>query len=139
MPNVVSYTLDEEYGWVTAATPSRGLLLGYIWRTREYPWLNIWRHVEGGGPAARGLEFGTTGLHQPPPVLVAKGKIFGRPLFDFLDASSEVARSYAAFLVKIPAGFQGVARLAYQGGRIAMHERGSTRTFELNAGNLFPE
>jgi hypothetical protein len=139
LPNVVSYTLDEEYGWVTAATPSQGLLLGYIWRTREYPWLNIWRHVEGGKPAARGLEFGTTGLHQPPPILVAKGKIFGRPLFDFLDSGSEVARSYAAFLVKIPAGYQGVARLTYQGGKITLYERGSTRTIELNSGNLFPE
>jgi hypothetical protein len=139
LPNVVSYTLDEEYGWVTAATPSQGLLLGYIWRTREYPWLNIWRHVENGKPAARGLEFGTTGLHQPPPILVAKGKIFGRPIFDFLDAGSEAQRSYAAFLVKISAGFQGVDRLSYRTGRITLHERGSARVIELNAGSVLPE
>ena len=30
MPNVVSYTLDSEYGWATASNPSRGLLIGYL-------------------------------------------------------------------------------------------------------------
>ena len=47
--------------------------------------------------AARGLEFGTTGLHQPYSILVAKGRIFDRPLFEYLDAGQTVARSYAAY------------------------------------------
>jgi len=29
-PNVVSYTIDGPYGWVTAATPKHGLLIRYI-------------------------------------------------------------------------------------------------------------
>ena len=76
-PNVVSFTIDEEYGWVTACNAAQGLMIGYLWKTSEYPWFNAWRHVEKGKPFARGLEFGTTGLHQPFPVLVKKGKIFG--------------------------------------------------------------
>src|SRR5437867_4003732 len=74
-PNVVSYAIDDEYGWVTAATPNQGILIGYIWKTSDYPWVSLWRDTQNGRPSARGLEFGTTGLHQPYPALVRKGRI----------------------------------------------------------------
>lgn len=109
MPNVVSYVVDDEYGWVTALHPGKALIVGYIWRTAEYPWLNIWRHVEGGKPFARGLEFGTTGLHQPYPVLTKKGTIFGRSLMAFLDATETQTRRYQVFLLRAPAGTTGVS------------------------------
>src|SRR5204862_3470360 len=121
-PNVVSYTIDQEYGWVTACNPARGLLIGYLWRTSEYPWFNAWRHVESGKPLARGLEFGTTGLHQPFPVLVAKGSIFGRPLYEYIDANQTKSKSYACFLFKIPKDFKGIARLNYTGSRLILQE-----------------
>jgi len=139
LPNVVSYTVDEEFGWVTAATPGQGLLVGYLWRTSEYPWLNIWRDVRDGKPAARGLEFGTTGLHQPFSVLIAKGKIFGRPLYGYLDAGESHTRSYAVFLAKIPADFQGASRVAHDGKQVVVHERNSQRTITLDTGALFPD
>ena len=124
MPNVVSFVVDEAVGWVTAVHPGRGLALGYVWQTADYPWLNIWRHVENGKPLARGLEFGTTGLHQPFPVLIKKGRIFDRPLLDFLDAGETHTRSYVAFLAKVPAAFAGVHRVERRGGEIVITERG---------------
>ena len=36
-PAVVSYIIDEEYGWTTAINASAGLLIGYIWPVEEYP------------------------------------------------------------------------------------------------------
>jgi hypothetical protein len=139
-PNVVSFTIDDEYGWVTAANASRGLLLGYLWKKSEYPWLNIWRHVQDGKPLARGLEFGTTGLHQPFGVLLQKGRIFGRPIYAYLDAGERVARSYAAFLFAIPSDYQGVADVRYEAGRITLRERpgGPARELSMEAGALFP-
>ncbi len=131
-PNVVSFTFDEELGWVTASSPSRGLLIGYLWRTSEYPWFNAWRHSENGKPVARGLEFGTTGLHQPFPILVAKGRIFGRPLYVHLDAGQTSRRSYLAFLFKIPNDYQGVARLTYRDRRLVIHERGKESDRDLS-------
>ncbi len=122
-PNVVSYTIDDAYGWVTAMNVSKGLLIGYIWKTADYPWLIVWRHVENGKPVARGLEFGTTGLDQPSSVLVSKGRIFGRSLIEHLDANQTVARSYAAFLFKIPKDYQGVSKITYANGRMTLHER----------------
>lgn len=131
-PNVVSYIIEEGIGWVTAANPSKGLLIGYLWDTDEYPWLNIWRRAEDGVPLARGLEFGTTGLHQPYPVLIKKRTIFDRPLLDFLDASESHTRSYIGFLAEIPEGFQGVDDAVYENGTLTLIERGGGSTITLD-------
>ena len=138
-PNVVSYTIDEEYGWVTACNPAQGLLIGYLWKTTEYPWFNAWRHAENGKPVARGLEFGTTGLHQPFPVLAAKGRIFGRSLYEFLDANEKRSKSYACFLFNIPKDYKGVARLTYHEKRLILNERDSNpeRDLLMDVGDLF--
>jgi Domain of unknown function (DUF4432) len=139
-PNVVSFVIEDEYGWVTAVNAARGLLLGYLWKTADYPWLNIWRHVQDGKPLARGLEFGTTGLHQPFGVLLKKGRIFDRPIYAYLDANQTATRSYAAFLFPIPNDFQGVAEVLYESGIITIRERTSTEPRELTmpAPALFP-
>ena len=132
-PNVVSYSIDEEYGWVTATTAARGLLIAYVWKTSDYPWVSLWRDVRDGKPAARGLEFGTTGLHQPFPILVKKGRIWDRPLFAYLDAGETTARSYLAFLCKIPKDFAGVESITINvanpntHARLILRERGGAR------------
>lgn len=122
-PNVVSFAVEGEWGWITAATPGQGLLIGYIWRTRDYPWVSVWRDVQQGRPSARGLEFGTTGLHQPFPILTRKGTIFERPLFEYLDAGESRTKSFGMFLCPLPADFSGVASLEVLGTRLVLHER----------------
>jgi len=139
--DVCSFVFDEAhvYGWVTACNPRRRLLIGYVWRTSDYPWLNIWRYMRDGKVAARGLEFGTTGYHQPFPELVKRGRILGRPLYDYLDAGQTVSRSYVAFLLKIPDDYRGVARVTYQQNQLTLTERGqqNLRTLRLDTGKLF--
>jgi hypothetical protein len=131
---VASFAIDEPYGWVTASSPSAGLLIGYIWKAAEYPWYDNWRSAPHGKPAARGLEFGTTGLHQPMPVVVKKASIFGRPLFAYLDAGEAITRTYAAFLFKIPVDYRGVRSVSYQDGRIVLRERGPGVSRDLAMG-----
>lgn len=131
-PNVVSYAVEEENGWVTAVNAAKGLLIGYTWKTKEYPWLSIWRHVDANGkPLARGLEFGTTGLHQPFQVLVQKGRIFGRPLFAWLEPAESQTRSYTAFLFKVPNDYKGVAQVLVTQDKITVKERGTGRPRDL--------
>ncbi len=137
-PNVVSFVIDDEMGWVTAVNASKELLLGYLFSTNDYPWLNLWRHVQAGQPLARGLEFGTTGLHQPFKVLVAKPHIFGKSTFAYLDAGESATRRYTAFLTKVPNDFVGVRSVLYRDGRIVIQERGgSGREVILMPGRLF--
>jgi hypothetical protein len=122
-PNFVSYAIDEPYGWVTAANPSKGWLIGYIWRTQDYPWVSLWRDVHDGKPAARGLEFGSTGLHQPFPILVKKGKIMDRQLFEYIDAGQTITKRYTGFLVGIPHDFSGVSSAVVDGEFLHLHEK----------------
>jgi hypothetical protein len=138
-PDVVSYTIDEDYGWVTASSVSNGLLIGYVWKTSDYPWFNAWRNTENGRPAARGLEFGTTGLHQPFPILVKKGRIFDRPLYAYLDTGQTESRSYVCFLFRIPQDYKGVSHVTYAHGRLQVQERDGGRELTMLVGNLFAE
>jgi hypothetical protein len=76
-------------------------------------------------------------LHQPFPILVEKGKIFGRPVFVYLDAGQTATRSYTAFLSKIPKGYRGVGRVQYENGRLTIYERGREdgKGITIEAGN----
>jgi hypothetical protein len=137
-PSVVSFVVDEEIGWVTATNAAKELVIGYVWKTSEYPWLSIWRHVDDNKkPLARGMEFGTTGLHQPFPILAKKPVVFGRPTFSFLDAGESVTRSYTTFLVKVPKDFKGVDKVSHRGGKIVVRERGTQREVTVPAAKLF--
>lgn len=123
-PGVASYVVDGPYGWITAVNPGRGLLLGYAWKRDDYGWIDAWRHVDAGKPFARGLEFGTTGLHQPFPVLVKQGAIFKTPIYAHIDAGESVTRTYVAFLVRVPTDHAGVAGISVRGADLVLHERG---------------
>jgi len=136
-PNVVSFVVNGDVGWVTATNASKELLVGYIWKTADYPWLNIWRNVANGKPLSRGLEFGTTGLHQPFKILMGKPSIFGKPTFTYLDAGESATRSYAGFLVKAPKDFKGVDHVQYREGQLVIHEREGDRELTIAADRLF--
>lgn len=112
-PRVSSFMFnqDEKFGWVTAANPGEKLMLGYIWDIKDYPWINFWRHRENAVPMAFGIEFGTTGLHEPFPIVAKKGKIFGCNLYDFIDANETIRKSFIAFLTKIPDDYKGVDKI----------------------------
>lgn len=137
-PNVVTFAIEEPVGWVTAFSPRHRLLLGYYWSVLDYPWVSLWRDVHDGKPAARGLEFGTTGLHQPFPILVQKGRLWERPLYEYLDAGQTVRKSYLAFLIEAPADFGGVDTVVRVEDRLIVRERSLARPRELSValGNL---
>lgn len=132
---VVSYILNktDEYGWVTAINAELGMLIGYMWPIEEYPWLNLWLQVQNNEPFARGLEFGTTGLHQPWSKMYAQETIFGQPLWETIAVSDTVTKSYFMFLSEIPNDFKGVENVEYQDNKISIYEYGSDpeRTIEI--------
>lgn len=114
-------------GWITASDVKNGYLLGYLFKTVDYPWLNVWHWKKDGKPHAHGLEFGTCGLGQPYKLLLDKRVSFrGRNMFEYIDAKETQTRSYVAFFIKIPKGWGGVADLKLNGSNLTVHERGSS-------------
>ena len=120
---VVSYALPQGdgYGWVTAVNASKKLLIGYVWPIAESPWLNLWSNTS---QVARGLEFGTGGLHQPFPAVIATGPIFNRGICEYVAIDSPKTKSFTAFLAEIPVDFKGVSQVAYQKDKITISETG---------------
>lgn len=79
--------------------------------------------MENGIPAAFGMEFGTTGLHEPFPVLAKKGKIFDRNIYDFIDANEVITKSFIGFLSKIPGDYKGIDRIEINNSLMVIKEK----------------
>ena len=86
--------------------------------------MNFWRNVQDGKPAARGLEFGTTGLHRPFTEALEKVELHGNRLFEYIDASEAVTKSYYIFLAEIPANWTGTSDVSLSGNMIHITEAG---------------
>ena len=130
----------SEYGWISAYSPDHHLLLGYLWKRSDYPWINHWIHFADDPSSKvsglsvnnneeevrvhsdtgltsrmiyRGLEFGTTGMHMSFKEIIDKKlfEVLGERSFEFLDAGEQKERSYFMFLEKVPKEFSGVAEI----------------------------
>eukprot|EP00929_Paragymnodinium_shiwhaense_P004337 TRINITY_DN105228_c0_g1_i1.p1 TRINITY_DN105228_c0_g1~~TRINITY_DN105228_c0_g1_i1.p1 ORF type:complete len:383 (+),score=31.80 TRINITY_DN105228_c0_g1_i1:64-1149(+) len=131
--DVSSYEVEpgSPFGWICATSPGQKLVLGYIWPSQQYPWISLWCSSGDGVPRARGLEFGTTGLHQPFPILARHPRLLDLPTFDFLDAGESKRRSFAFFLVEVPADFEGVKTVEMANGELRLTEQGAGRQVVL--------
>ncbi|MBC8032842.1 MAG: hypothetical protein H7Y03_01760 [Chitinophagaceae bacterium] len=126
-----------KYGWITATSPSKQLLIGYVWRTSEYPWLNIWHHSKDGVPLAKGLEFGTTGIGKPYSDLLQRETFFrGHQSYEYIDAAEVKRKSFFCFLVKVPEQFKGVEKIEVKGSSIVLTLNSGTVTEHVIAIDL---
>ncbi|NTS42571.1 hypothetical protein HRG84_16845 [Flavisolibacter sp. BT320] len=123
----------DEWGWVTANSPSAQTLLGYVWKRSDYPWIAHWLHFEGENLRYRGLEFGTTGVHQPIQSIWEKGlvNLLGERTCQFIDTGEAHQRSYLAFLHHLPKGFRGVQQVQVEDNRLLLTEKKTARIIEI--------
>jgi len=102
-----------EFGYFTAVNPEQRLLLGYVFRRTEFPWLNVW---EASQPATndqplmltRGLEFSNTPTHGSLKAIVAVPRLWDVPAYEWLDARATLVKKFCAFSAEVPEGFKGV-------------------------------
>lgn len=116
---VTTHIIESEYGWATAANPSKNLLIGYIWKTSDYPWLHVWHGIKDGRLWAKGIEFGTTGLGDTfNPEDRIRHTFHGVDHIEYLDAMASVSKTYLCFLIKIPADFQEIKSVRLNEGQL---------------------
>ncbi len=118
---VTTHIINDTIGWVTAATPDKNLLVGYVWKTSDYPWLHIWHGTKNGKVWAKGLEFGTTGLgdtFSPQERLTHSFK--GRENSFFVDAVSGVTKRYTCFLLPVENDFIETKQIVFDGREMEM-------------------
>jgi len=124
--SVFSFIADpkDSYGWVTAYSSAHNLVLGYVWERKDYPWINLWQHYENGIIKYRGLEFGTTGLHQPFKNIIESNnlEIFNERTAAYIDAGEQVTKDYAFFLSPVNKDFKAVEKIEVRNGMISVIE-----------------
>lgn len=128
---VTTHIIDGKAGWATAATPSQNLLIGYVWKTADYPWMHIWHGFKGGKLWAKGIEFGTTGLGDTfLPEKRAAITFHDRNNNLFVDAKSSVTKRYTCFLIRIPEDFIKTNSIVSIGNKIEVTYQTAKNTIE---------
>lgn len=116
---------DAEWGWVCLQHPSSGRLLAYVWRTGDFPWLNLFWSADGSQVKQRAIEPGTTGLHRPIPELLTSPAQLGRPVIGRLAPAADRTFALWGVAAKLPdAGIEIVALERTKAGWIARDAEG---------------
>ncbi|MDB5192131.1 MAG: hypothetical protein JWQ96_1694 [Segetibacter sp.] len=125
----------DQFGWITAYSPTHHFLLGYLWKRSDYPWIHLWQHYEGDKILYRGLEFGTAGLHQPfHTILNTASTLFGEDTYAYIDSGEVVSKSYLSFIHATPHEFTGVesATLNAEGLRLKVRDNNTDIIIKLS-------
>jgi hypothetical protein len=113
------FPVSDSIGWVTAYNPREHILLGYVFKTKDYPWLNYWHHAVDGQPHVRGLEFGTTGIGKPYETLLMNELFFfGQPSYQYVDAGEAVEKSWLCFQLVVDPGLSSVEAIELENGQV---------------------
>ena len=131
---------DRERNYFTMFHKDYNVLIGYLWHTKDFPWLGDWQENKGNGGlpwnhqvVARGMEFGTTPFGGPMENVVSEGKLYGVPLYRWIDGREKATVRYVVFLAEIPDGYEGVQDVETKAGKIVITERGTGRSIVLDS------
>jgi hypothetical protein len=124
---------NRPYAWVTALNLEHRMLLGYVFRHDEYPWLQNWQNYPTNGALSRGLEFGTQPYDVPRRESIAQGSLFGVPTYRWLPAAGKIRARFLMFYVKSLEGFGGVDELVVTPAGLTLSDRRSGRSIAVPA------
>ena len=124
---------NRQYAFVTALHPGKRLLLGYLFPTEQFPWLQIWEHYPPSGIMARGLEFGSQAFDLPRRTVVTQNKLFDQLLYRWLPAQSSIEGNFLMFWTRTPEGFQGVDNIQWKDNELRIEDRRTGKRLILKA------
>jgi hypothetical protein len=110
------------YAFATALHPEKRLIVGWIWRSTDFPWVQSWESYPENGKLARGLEFSTQPYDVPRRQAVDTHELFGTPTYQWLPAKSTIERSWAMFYAPAPEGMTKVTDVRLENGRILIED-----------------
>ncbi len=113
---------QRELEWVTAINPKKRLIVGYVFRRADYPWLQYWGYYPANGKMARGMEFGTQPYDVSRKEAIGTGEMFGTPTYRWLAAKGKIRTHFLLFYARIPEGFNKVDDVAIENGEIVISD-----------------
>ena len=124
---------SRRLGFATALHPEKGLLIGWVFRREEFPWVQTWLSNPGPNRMTRGLEFATQPFDLPRAEVLRNGPLFDTPVFRILPAKSTITSSFLMFYTAVPEGFQKVDDVQLDGGKLIIEDRANKKTITLAA------
>jgi hypothetical protein len=113
---------SRDVAFVTAVHPMKRLLLGYLFRPAEYPWIQNWENYPADEPRmARGLEFATQPFDEPRREAFAKDGVFGARTYRWLGARSTLTTRFLLFWIRTPEPYTRVKDVRLHNGLITVH------------------
>jgi hypothetical protein len=117
--------------FITMLNTEQHLLLGYLFRSDDFPWTQSWEFFPADGQYARGLEFSTQAFDIPRREVVQQTSLFGAPLYRWLPAKSTIRARFLMFLTEVPADFTRVDDVRLDGSEITLEDRSAHRMIRL--------
>jgi hypothetical protein len=125
---------SRTWAYATAIHPGRKLMVAWLWRPSDFPWLQNWESFSARA-MARGLEFSTEPYDIPRREGVSMHRMLDTPTYRWLPAKSTIETSFALVYTAVPEGFTGVADVKVANGSIAFIDR-KGRTVSVRASGL---
>lgn len=137
-PNSLDHTtclLDtgRPVAFVTALHPGKRMLLGYVFRQKEYPWLQCWDNYHPSGKMSRGIEFSSQPFDVPRREVIDLRSLFAAPVYRWLPAKSKIASRFAMFYTRTPEGFRKVDDVSLENGKLTIVDKQAAKTIVLSA------
>jgi hypothetical protein len=92
---------QQEHAFFVAYTQKFHLAFGYVWKSKDFPWLGIWeencsrQHSPWNGHTiTRGMEFGVSPIPESRREMVERGVLFGTPTYRWLPAKARLETEY---------------------------------------------
>jgi hypothetical protein len=122
-----------KYGWTTALHPAKRLIVGYVFRREEFPWVQYWGNYPPTGKMSRGLEFSTQPFDVPRREAIGSVPLFGAPTYRWLPAKSAIETRFLLFYARTPEGMSKVDDVRLENGKLIIEDRAAAKTLTLAA------
>jgi len=123
----------QRLGWATALNLDKRLLIGWIFRREEFPWVQDWESYPPTLKMARGLEFSTQPYDVPRRQSISLGRMFDAPTYRWLPAKSKIGSAFVMFWTRAPEGMTKVDEVTLENGRLTVVDRRAGKRIELAA------
>jgi len=123
----------RELEWVTAINPKKRLIIGYVFKRADYPWLQHWGYYPPTQKMARGMEFGTQPYDVPRREAISTGAMFNTPTYRWLPAKSKINTRFLIFYTRTPEGFNKVDNVSMENGQIVIADHSANKQIKLAA------
>ena len=121
--------------FVTAINPKDQLIVGWVFKPQEYPWVQNWENYPSTGKLARGLEFSTQPFDLPRRTVIDQNNLWGTPLYRWLPAKSRISTRFALFFAHTPAGMTHIDNVRWENGVLIVEDLTANKTLRLPMAN----